>query len=29
MAKVIFSIQYDILPNNREDYFTVVRELKT
>jgi len=29
MGKVIFSIQYEILPNNREDYFTVVRELKT
>jgi quinol monooxygenase YgiN len=29
MAKVIFSIQYDIIPSNREDYLTVVRELKT
>ncbi len=28
MAKVIFSIQYDIIPSNREDYLTVVRELK-
>ncbi len=29
MAKVIFSIQYEIIPSNREDYLTVVRELKT
>ena len=28
MAKVIFSVQYEINPNKREDYLTVVRELK-
>ena len=28
MAKVIFSVQYEISPNKREDYLTVVRELK-
>lgn len=29
MAKVIFSIQYEIIPANREEYLTVIRELKS
>ena len=28
MAKVIFSVQYEINPTKREDYLGVVRELK-
>lgn len=28
MSKVIFSIKYDILPDRREEYLDVVRELK-
>lgn len=28
MSKVIFSVQYEINPNKREDYLGVVRELK-
>jgi L-rhamnose mutarotase len=29
MAKVIFSIQYEISSNKKEEYFGVVKELKT
>ena len=29
MAKVIFSIQYDVFPAKREDYLGIIRELKT
>ena len=29
MAKVIFSIQYEINPNKKEDYLGVVKELKS
>ena len=29
MAKVIFSIQYDIFPAKRDDYLGIIRELKT
>ncbi|MBI1932781.1 MAG: hypothetical protein HYS24_09625 [Ignavibacteriales bacterium] len=29
MAKVIFSISYDILPEKRNDYLGIVRELKS
>lgn len=28
MSKVIFSVQYEINPNKREDYLSVIRELK-
>lgn len=28
MAKVLFSIQYEILPEKRDDYLKVIRELK-
>lgn len=28
MSKVIFSVQYEINPNKREDYLGVIRELK-
>lgn len=28
MAKVIFSVQYEIIPAKREDYLGVIRELK-
>lgn len=28
MSKVIFSVQYEINPNRREDYLGVIRELK-
>ncbi len=28
MSKVIFSVQYEIIPNKREDYLGVIRELK-
>jgi quinol monooxygenase YgiN len=28
MAKVIFSIQYEIIPEKREEYLDVIRELK-
>ena len=28
MAKVIFSIQYEIIPEKRDDYLDVIRELK-
>lgn len=28
MSKVIFSIQYEIPPANKESYFSVIRELK-
>jgi L-rhamnose mutarotase len=28
MAKVIFSIQYEINPNKKEEYFGVIKELK-
>lgn len=28
MAKVIFSISYDIIPSKRKDYLDVIRELK-
>ncbi|MFH0733453.1 MAG: hypothetical protein V1773_02650 [bacterium] len=28
MGKVIFSIKYDILPERREEYLDVIRELK-
>lgn len=29
MAKVIFSISYDIIPEKRADYLDVIRELKS
>jgi len=29
MAKVIFSIQYDIIPGKRDDYLNIMRELKS
>lgn len=29
MAKVIFSIQYDIIPSKRDDYLNIMRELKS
>ncbi|HEX2868830.1 MAG TPA: antibiotic biosynthesis monooxygenase [Ignavibacteriales bacterium] len=29
MAKVIFSIQYDVLPAKRDEYLNIMRELKT
>ncbi len=29
MSKVIFSIRYDIYPEKREDYLTVIKELKS
>ncbi|HEX2962206.1 MAG: hypothetical protein HF300_02615 [Ignavibacteria bacterium] len=29
MAKVIFSIQYDVVPTKRDEYFNIMRELKT
>jgi len=29
MGKVLFTIQYEILPEKREDYLDVVRELKS
>lgn len=29
MGKVLFTIQYEILPEKRNDYLDVVRELKT
>ena len=29
MGKVLFTIQYEILPDKREDYLDVVRELKS
>lgn len=29
MSKVIFSIKYDIIPEKREEYLDVVRELRT
>lgn len=29
MGKVIFSIKYEIIPDRREDYLDVIRELKT
>jgi hypothetical protein len=28
MSKVLFSIQYEILPEKRDDYLKVIRELK-
>ena len=28
MAKVIFSVQYEIIPAKRDDYLSVIRELK-
>ena len=28
MSKVIFSIQYELQPENREEYFRTIRELK-
>ncbi|MEI7812528.1 MAG: hypothetical protein WCJ01_08895 [Ignavibacteria bacterium] len=28
MGKVIFSIQYDVIPSKREDYLNIARELK-
>ncbi len=28
MSKVIFSVQYEIIPNKRDDYLSVIRELK-
>lgn len=28
MAKVIFSIQYEIIPEKRDEYLDVIRELK-
>jgi hypothetical protein len=28
MAKVIFTIQYEVTPEKRSDYFSVVKELK-
>ncbi|MGE5399918.1 MAG: hypothetical protein ACM3S2_05925 [Ignavibacteriales bacterium] len=29
MAKVIFSIQYDVIPSKRDEYLNIMRELKT
>ncbi len=29
MSKVIFSIRYDIFPEKRNDYLTVIKELKS
>jgi len=29
MAKVLFSVQYDVLPDLKEEYLKVVKELKT
>jgi len=29
MAKVIFSIQYEVFPAKREEYLGIIRELKT
>jgi len=29
MPKVIFQIKYEILPEKREDYMTIMKELKT
>jgi len=29
MGKVIFSIKYEIIPDRREEYLDVIRELKT
>ncbi len=29
MSKVIFTIRYEILPEKREEYFNVIRELKS
>ncbi|MGE5352939.1 MAG: antibiotic biosynthesis monooxygenase [Acidobacteriota bacterium] len=29
MAKVIFSIQYDVMPAKRDEYLNIMRELKT
>lgn len=29
MAKVIFSIQYEVVPTKRDEYFNIMRELKT
>lgn len=29
MGKVIFSIKYEIIPDRREDYLDVIRELKS
>ncbi|OGU54337.1 MAG: hypothetical protein A2V66_14260 [Ignavibacteria bacterium RBG_13_36_8] len=29
MGRVIFSIRYDIIPERREEYLNVIRELKT
>lgn len=29
MAKVLFSVQYDILPEKKDEYLKVVKELKT
>lgn len=29
MAKVIFSIQYDVNPGKRDEYFNIMREMKT
>jgi quinol monooxygenase YgiN len=28
MAKVIFSIEYEVLPNKRDEYFGIMREMK-
>ncbi|MGE5432826.1 MAG: antibiotic biosynthesis monooxygenase [Syntrophomonadaceae bacterium] len=29
MAKVIFSIQYEVIPTKRDEYLNIMRELKT
>lgn len=29
MAKVIFSIQYDVIPAKRDEYLNIMREMKT
>ncbi|MGE5363960.1 MAG: hypothetical protein ACM3SM_07505 [Bacteroidota bacterium] len=29
MAKVIFSIQYEVLPSKRDEYLNIMREMKT
>lgn len=29
MAKVIFSIQYDVIPDKREEYLNLMREMKS
>lgn len=29
MARIIFSIHYDVIPEKREEYLNVVKELKT